>query len=93
MIFRNFQQIFSIVDAGRVLVLVKRTKNNTLYILNCGRLTLDDVGPFSMKRNKQLSSNFEGSNLKKFKQFESWGKSQVASKKKWIFVYNVSIEY
>ena len=44
-------------------------------------MTLNGVGPLiSMKRNKQLLSNFEGWNHKKFKHIEDWGMSQVASK-------------
>ena len=46
-------------------------------------MTLNEVGPlFYTKRNKQLWSNSEGWNLKKFKQLEGKDMSQVDSKKR-----------
>ena len=56
-----------------MLSLVKRTKNNTPSTKNCIYLTLEEERSlFSLKRNKQLLSNFEDWNFKQFKQLEGW---------------------
>ena len=83
-----------------VLFLVKRTKINTPSIQNFKFLTLDQKGRLlSVKRkNKRLLSNFEGWNLKKFKELEVWGMCQVALKNvnafsKYVFINGITINF
>ena len=53
-------QTFSVLEVGAVLFLAKRAKM-TLLPFNCKCLTVYQVGPrSSVKRNKQVLSNFEG---------------------------------
>ena len=58
----EFNRMFSFIDVGGVLSLVKR--NKTPFIENCQCLTFDEVRPpLSLKKGKQLLSNFEDLNI------------------------------
>ena len=76
------RQTFSVLDAGAVLCSLKQTENKSPYTWNCKCLTSDEVGPLlSMNRNKQLLSNSDSLDFKKFRQLKGCGMSQVSSKK------------